>query len=40
VQTALALIAARGVEFPSNVIARADRLGGLVYGILRSTVED
>ncbi len=39
VQTALALIAARGIEIPSDVIAKADRLGGLVYGILRSTAQ-
>jgi hypothetical protein len=36
VQTALALIAARGIEIPSVVVDAAGRLGGLVYGILRS----
>jgi len=36
VQSALALIAARGVEIPNVVIDTADRLGGLVYGLLRS----
>ncbi len=35
VQTALALIAARGIEIPGDVIDRAQRLGGLVYGLLR-----
>ena len=36
VQSALALIAARGVEIPDGVCESADRLGGLVYGLLRS----
>jgi len=36
VQTALSLIAARGIEIPGVVIRTADRLGGLVYGLLRS----
>ncbi len=36
VQTALALLAARGVAIPSMVRDAADRLGGLVYGMLRS----
>jgi len=36
VQSALALIAVRGIEIPSVVVGSADRLGGLVYGLLRS----
>jgi len=36
VQSALALIAARGVGIPHTVVETADRLGGLVYGLLRS----
>ncbi len=36
VQTALALVAARGIEIPKVVVDAADHLGGLVYGLLRS----
>jgi len=35
VQSALALITARGIEVPDGVVDMADRLGGLVYGLLR-----
>jgi four helix bundle protein len=38
VQCALALIIARGVTVPSELLQQADRLGGLVYGLLRSEV--
>ncbi len=36
VQTALALIAARGIEIPNAIFDVAQRLGGLVYGLLRA----
>ena len=36
VRTALTLIAARGIAIPETVIRQADRLGGLVYGLLRA----
>lgn len=36
VQTALALMVARGVSIPRGVLQKADRLGGLVYGLLRA----
>lgn len=36
VQSDLALLCGRGIEIPDGVVANADRLGGLVYGPLRS----
>ena len=36
VQSDLVLIRARGVEIPVAVLQEADRLGGLVYGLLRA----
>jgi four helix bundle protein len=38
VQTALELIKARQIEVPVNVISQADRLGALIYGLLRADV--
>jgi len=38
VQTDLVLIAARGVEIPLAALHQADRLGGLIYGLLRAEV--
>jgi hypothetical protein len=38
VQSALALIAARGVAVPPAALRGADRLGGLIYGLLRADV--
>jgi four helix bundle protein len=36
VQTALSLLEARAIEIPPAVIQQADRLGGLIYGLLRA----
>jgi hypothetical protein len=36
VQTALELIKARKIEVPVDVIQQADRLGALIYGLLRA----
>ena len=36
VQSDLLLMEARGVEVPAQVFHTADRLGGLIYGILRA----
>ena len=36
VQSDLLLIGTRGVEIQDSVIGEADRLGGMVYGLLRS----
>jgi len=36
VQSDLALMCARGVQIPGAVIRHADRLGGLIYGLLRA----
>ncbi len=36
VQTALSLIAAREIQIPDAVSQQADRLGGLIYGLLRA----
>jgi hypothetical protein len=36
VQSDLALMRARGVEIPGAVLRHADRLGGLIYGLLRA----
>jgi hypothetical protein len=34
-QSDLILICARGVDIPGAVIRRADRLGGMIFGLLR-----
>ena len=36
VQSDLLLLRSRGVEIPVAVVARADRLGGLIFGLLRA----
>ncbi len=36
VQTALSLIKSRKIEIPDAVSGQADRLGGLIYGLLRA----
>ena len=36
VQSDLVLIRSRGIEIPVAVVAQADRLGGLIYGLLRA----
>jgi len=36
VQSDLVLMRARGVEIPATALGQADRLGGLVYGLLRA----
>jgi len=36
VQSDVALMRARGVEVPAAVLHHADRLGGLIYGLLRA----
>jgi four helix bundle protein len=36
VQSDLALIRARGLDVPVSVARQADRLGGLIYGLLRA----
>lgn len=38
VQTALSLLEAREIEIPPVVIQQADRLGGLIYGLLRADI--
>jgi hypothetical protein len=38
VQSDLILMATRGVEVPPAALCQADRLGGLVYGLLRAEV--
>ncbi len=38
VQSDLVLMRARGVEIPAAVLHHADRLGGLIYGLLRAEV--
>ena len=40
VQSDLVLIRARGVEIPQAVLRQADRVGGLIYGLLRAEVRD
>ncbi len=40
VQSDLALMRARGVEIPAAVLRHADRLGGLIYGLLRAELRD
>jgi hypothetical protein len=39
-QSDLLLIAARGVDIPPAALHRADRLGGLIYGLLRAEVSE
>jgi four helix bundle protein len=36
VQTVLSLLQSRAIEVPPAVIQQADRLGGLIYGLLRA----
>ena len=36
VRTVLRLIRARGIEIPAAVLSQANRLGGLIYGLLRA----
>ena len=36
VQSVLLLMRARGLEMPVSTLDQADRLGGLIYGLLRS----
>ena len=36
VQSDLVLMRARGIEIPAVVLRHADRLGGLIYGLLRA----
>ena len=36
VQSDLMLLRARGISVPDAVVHRADRLGGLIYGLLRA----
>jgi hypothetical protein len=38
VQTALSLLEAREIEIPPAAIRQADRLGGLIYGLLRADI--
>jgi len=38
VQTAFSLLEAREIEIPPAVIRQADRLGGLIYGLLRADI--
>jgi hypothetical protein len=40
VQSDLALMRARRVEIPDDVLRHADRLGGLIYGLLRAELRD
>ncbi len=40
VQSDLVLMRARGVEIPAAVLHHADRLGGLIYGLLRVELRD
>jgi hypothetical protein len=38
VQSDLVLIGARGIDIPEAIGCQADRLGGLIYGLLRAEV--
>ena len=38
VQSDLDLIRARGLDVPPAVVRRADRLGGMIYGLIRTEV--
>jgi hypothetical protein len=40
VQSDLLLMRARGVEIPVAILREADRLGGLIYGLLRAELRD
>jgi hypothetical protein len=40
VQSDLVLMQSRGIEIPSPVLHHADRLGGLIYGLLRAELRD
>ena len=35
-QADLLLLRARGVDIPVEIVSQADRLGGLIYGLLRA----
>ena len=39
VQSDLDLFRARGLDVPGHVVRRADRLGGMIYGLLRAEVK-
>jgi hypothetical protein len=39
VQSDLVLLTSRGVQVPAAVLSTADRVGGLVYGLLRAEVK-
>jgi hypothetical protein len=39
VQSDLVLMRARGVEIPATVLHHADRLGGLIFGLLRAELQ-
>jgi hypothetical protein len=39
VQTALTLLQSRAIDIPLAVIRQADRLGGLIYGLLKADLE-
>ena len=38
VQTVLSLLASRAIAVPPAVIQQADRLGGIIYGLLRADI--
>ena len=40
VQSDLVLLRARRVQIPDDVLRLADRLGGLIYGLLRADLKD
>ena len=40
VQADLILLAARGAQLPPRALIQADRLGGLIYGLLRAKTRD
>jgi len=40
VQSDLVLVRARGIDVPAAVLGHADRLGGLIYGLLRAELRD
>ena len=40
VQADLEMLCDRGVEVPASLLHQADRLGGLIYGLLRAEVQD
>ena len=40
VQSDLVLVSARGFEIAQSIVQEADRLGGLIYGLLRAEVRE